>query len=289
MRKFGRNYSLSVGTQNGSTLTIALPFTIEFDITRNTLTSANVCSIRIYNLSANHRNQLRFNIMDTGDYRPITLFAGYGNNLSVIFSGSITQAWSVREGVNFITTIECFDGGYAFNNGITNTTFPSGTPMQTVISSLAGSLPNVQGGYIGTNYPGTLSRGNSVNGNTMDLLRDLTGGGVFIDNGTVNCLGDNECIPANGITVIDESSGLLATPVREQTILTFDMIFEPRLVVGQQIQLNSSTGANFNGFYKTISVKHRGMISGAVCGDAITSVGLFYGTAALSTAASRIP
>ena len=285
MRKFGRAYTLQVGTANGQTITIQLPFTVEFDITRNTLTSANVCSIRIYNLSANHRNQIRFNIMDTGDYRPVTLQAGYGQNLATIFNGSITQAWSVREGTNFITTIESFDGGYAFNNGLTNTTFPSGTSQTTIIKTLAGSLPNVAVGSVG-NYPGSIGRGNAVSGNTMDILRDLTGGGVFIDNGKVNCLGDSECLPANGIAVIDSSSGLLGTPIREQTILNFDMLFEPRLVVGQQIQLNSSTGANFNGFYKVISVKHRGMISGAVCGDAITTVGLFYGTQALSTVGS---
>lgn len=220
--------------------------------------------------------------MDTGDYRPVTFQAGYGGNISTIFTGSITSAWSVREGTNFITTIECFDGGYAFNNSQTNTTFPSGSSQENVIENLAGSLPNVQVGSIGT-YPGSLSRDNALSGNTTDLLRDLTGNGFFIDNGFVNCLGDNECLPASGVSVIDDSAGLLGTPVREQTILSFDMIFEPRLVVGQQVQLLSSTGANFNGFYKVISVKHRGMISAAVSGDAITSVGMFYGTAALTT------
>lgn len=294
MQKLGRNYKLLVGLPgaqavggpaNGQTLTIELPFTVEFDITRNTLTSANVCSIRIYNLSQNNRNQIRYNIMDSGAYRPVVLFGGYGSNLSVIFSGNITQAWSVREGVNFITTIECFDGGYAFNTGFTNTTFPAGTSIQSVITNLAASLPQVKLGIIGTNYTGVLPRDNSLNGSTVELLKYLTGGGVFIDNQIVNCLSDNECVPANGITVIDDSSGLLGTPVRELTIIRFDMIFEPRVIVGQQIFLNSSTGSNFNGFYKVVSVKHRGTVSGAVCGDAITTLGMFFGTAALSTIA----
>ena len=281
MQKFGRAYTLQVGTANGQVLTIELPFTVEFDITRNTLTSANVCSIRIYNLSANNRNQIRFNIMDTGDYRPVILQAGYGQNLATVFQGSITQAFSVREGNNFVTSIESFDGGYAFNNGDVNTQFPAGTAYNTVVKTIAGSLPNVTVGSIG-NYPGTLDKGSSFAGNGIDILRDLTGGGVFIDNGKVNCLGDNECTPGS-IPLITSDSGLLGTPVREQTILHFDMIFEPRLVSGQIIQLDSSTGSNFNGFYKIVSLKHRGMISAAVCGDAITSVGMFYGTQALTT------
>jgi hypothetical protein len=279
--KLGRNYNLQIQTQSGSILTIAPPFTIEFDITRNILTSANVSSVRIYNISQNNRNQIRKNVNDYGDLRQITLMAGYGINLPVVFTGNITQAWSVREGVNVITQIESYDGGFAFANGITNEQFPAGTPQSTIIASLAGSLPGVSIGAIG-NYPGTISRANSYSGTTTDLLRELTGGGFFIDNGKANCLGDSECLQGE-IQVINSASGLLGTPVREQTILNFDMLFEPRLVIGQQIQLQSITEANFNGFYKVISIKHRGMISEAVCGDAITSVGLFYGTQALTT------
>ncbi len=281
MDKLGRNYILTVETPNNELLVIEPPFTVEFDITRNILTSANVCSIRIYNLSANNRNQIRFNIMDSGTYRSVQLQAGYGTNLPVIFSGNITQAWSVREGVNFITSIESFDGGFAFANGQTNQLFPAGTAQETVISTLAGSLPGVTLGAVG-NYPGSLTRGCSFSGNTANILRDITGGGFFIDNGVAHALNDSECIDGE-MLLITSASGLLGTPVREQTILTFDIIFEPRLVVGQQIQLDSSTGQNFNGFYKIISLKHRGMISEAVCGDAVTSVGMFYGTSAITT------
>jgi hypothetical protein len=296
MQKFNRNYVLNVGTAGGGLLTVEPPFTVEFDVTRNTLTSANVCSIRIYNLSKNNRNLLRFNAYDQGDYRVVQLFAGYGQNLSQIFSGNVTQAWSVREGTNFITTVESFDGGYAFNNGFSNTNFPAGTSLATVIGALAGSLPNVQPGYIGS-YPGTIPRGIAVNGNTLSILRDLTGGGVFIDNGYVNCLGNNECIPANGITTIDDTTGLIGTPTLEQNYLHFDTLFEPRVVVGQQIQLNTTTGplnaynnkSLWNGLYKVVGVIHRGMISGAVCGDCITSIEVFAGTAALTTATGDIP
>lgn len=276
MDKFGRNYQLLVGTQNGGTITVALPFTIEFDITRNTLTSANVCQIRIYNLSQVNRNQIRFNASDYGQFRPVVLRAGYGQNLPVVFTGNVSQAWSVREGVNFITQIECYDGGFAFSNGVTATQFPAGVTQKNVIQTLAGTLPNVKLGAVG-DYPGTLGRGNSYSGNTTEILRDLTGGGFFIDNGKANALGTNEYIAtANGVTQINAKSGLLNTPVLEQTIVRFDMLFEPNLVVGQRIQLDSITESNFNGFYKTTAVKHRGMISEAVCGAVITTGEFFY-------------
>lgn len=276
MDKFGRNYVLQVGTQLGTTLTITLPFTVEFDITRNTLTSANVCQLRIYNLSLRNRNQIRFNASNYGQFRPIIFRAGYGTNLPVVFTGNISQAWSVREGVNFITQIECYDGGFAFANGTTNMQFPAGVTQQGVITALAATLPHTSVGAIG-DYPGVLSRGNSYNGNTTAILSELTGGGFFIDNGKANALGTDEYNAAvSGVTVISSKSGLLDTPVLEQTIVRFDMIFEPGLNVGQRILLSSITETNFNGDYKVTAVKHRGMISEAVCGSAITTGEFFY-------------
>lgn len=288
MDKFDRNYSLAVGTDDGGTLTIALPFTIEFDITKNILTSANVCQIRIYNLSETNRNKIRFNFYNSGEFRPILLNAGYGEkNLPTIFNGNITQAWSVREGNNFVTTIECFDGGAAFANATTSLVVPSGTPQSTVIANVVKDLApfNVTPGHLGS-YPGSIARANSYSGSTTDILRELTGGGFFIDNQKANCLGNAECVPG-GIPVINAQSGLLGTPVLEQTILNFDMIFEPGVIMAQQILLQTNEIIqNFNGLYKVISIKHRGMISRAVCGEAVTSLGMFYGPSELSIAGS---
>lgn len=277
-QKFGRNYSLTVsGTNFPQPLVITLPFTIEFDITRNTLTSANVCQIRLYNLSPQNRNALRRNVTGYSyPYESIVLKAGYGNNLPIIFSGNVSQAWSVREGINFITQIECFDGGFAFTNGQTNLMIPSGTPYQIVIGNLIQSLPNVKLGAVGS-YPGSTSKANTYSGNTTSILREVTGGGFFIDNGIGNALGNNEYTTGSGPPLaINASAGLLNTPVLEQTIVRFDMIFEPLLFPGTAVNLMSSTEANFNGFYKITSVKHRGMISQTVCGDAVTTGEFFF-------------
>lgn len=276
MDKLGRNYTLEIETSDGGKLTVTLPFTIEFDITRNTLTSANVCQVRIYNLSLLNRNQIRFNASDYGTFRGIKLRAGYGNNLAVIFQGNISQAWSVREGVNFITQIECYDGGFAFANGQTNLQFSAGTLQRDVIRAIMAGLPRVAIGVIG-DYPGAIARGNTYSGNATAILADITGGGFFVDGGKAYALGTNEFIAAvNGTTVINSQSGLLGTPVVEQTIVRFDIVFEPGLNVGQRILLDSITEANFNGLYKVTGVKQRGMISESVCGAVVTTGEFFY-------------
>ncbi len=274
MDKLGRNYELTVQLLNGDTLVVGLPFTIEFDIIRNTLSSANVCQMRIYNLSPLKRNQLRFNVYEFATFLGAELKAGYGNNLATIFKGNVTQAWSVREGTNFITQLESYDGGFAFTNARTDVVFPSGTQHKEAIKAVASTLQkqHIETGVIG-DYTGKLSRGNSHSGNTMDVMNDMTNGGTFIDNGKVNALKNNEYIANEGGTIlVNAKSGLLGTPVLENNLIRFDMLFEPSLNVGRKILLNSLTAnANFNGEYKITSIKHRGMISESVCGSVITT------------------
>lgn len=273
MKKFGRNYELSVEGSDGNILTITLPFTLEMDIERNVLSSANTSSIRIYNLSARHRNLIRKNIQDYGTLRTVILRAGYGDNMPVVFAGNISQAWSVREGTNFITQIECFDGGFAFVNGQTSITFPAGTQRAEVFKALTANLVGVQFGAIG-NFKGTLSRAMTLSGNTANILNELSAGGFFVDNSKAYVLSENECIPSQGLDTVDPASGLLNTPVWEATILHFDMLFEPRLVIGQILNLESQTETVLNGQYRVVSLHHTAMISPSVSGDAITSVGM---------------
>lgn len=277
--KFGRNYKLFIQTQNGDFITVTPPFTIEFDITRNILSSANVSAIRIFNLNANNRNQIRKNKNDFGAFRLIRLKAGYGDVLPTIFEGNITQAWSVREGTNFITQIESFDGGFAFANAISNVNFISGTPQRTVVETIIADMSDsgVTLGYV-SGFTDSTSKANSYSDSSINILKEITGGRIFIDNGKAYSLQDNECL-SGVVQIINSSSGLLGTPVREETQIVFDMLFEPRLKLAQKVALQSSNQeedfqANFNGEWKVVSLKHRGMISDAVCGEAITSVGL---------------
>lgn len=306
--KFNRNYFLTVDFSDGGQLVIEPPFTIEFDINRQILSATNAAQIRIYNLSPVNRNMLRFDFSNYGapnNFNTLTLYAGYGDNLPVIFTGNINQAWSVREGVDFITTVQCFDGGLALVNGNIppGAQFPSGVPMASVYKNLMGYLPNVNFGAIGPSFttnngnPIITTRANSYSGNAVKVLRELTGNAFFIDNGKSYILGNNESILGQ-VTIVDASTGLLNTPLREQSTVTFDMIFEPGVILGQYIQLysltnpalnsaNNSSVNNVNGFYKIVSIKHKGIISPSVCGDAITTLQFFLGPQALTVVPSQ--
>lgn len=292
MIKFGRNYSLLIEAKGKlDSITVRPPFTIEFDITRDYLSSANHFSIRVYNLSEATRNKIRkdvisYELEDVG-FRQISLQAGYGPNIPEILKGNIIQAWTVREGNNYITQIEGFDAGFAFANGTTQRQYPAGTPYQNIVDDFITDLRpfGIAPGSVAP-VEGKTSRGNSYNGNTCDLLREITGGAFFIDNAKAHVLGDNECLEDN-VLIIDSSSGLLNTPLLEDVIVHVEILFEPKVKVGQRAQITSLTEKRFNQLYKITGVHHRGTISDAICGDATTDLSLVSG--AFTTVAQAVP
>lgn len=282
MIKRDRNYALTLAFQQREeslveTLTVKYPFTMEFDISRNTLQSTNEGTIRLYNLSGINRGKIVKDEFPSDLHIGVQVIAGYGDTLPIIFKGNVWNAFSVREGNNFVTTIRGFDGGEALIKAKMNQAFESGTPTQQIIGEVNKSFAQYQvtPGAIG-DFSDTLKRGNSVSGNSGDIASTLTKGGFFIDNGKAYYLNDDEVIDG-ALSTIDASTGLLGTPVIEKTLLRIEVLFEPRLVIGQLIELKSSTAKNMSGPYKVISVKHRGMISGSVCGNAVTSLGLWKG------------
>jgi len=276
MDKFQRNYTLSVEDRGGQIITITLPLGIRFDVTRNTLSSANSCKISIFNLSRNIREDLRKNQWETWDVRDMTLRAGYGDNMPIIFTGMLMQGSSVREGATYVTNLVGYDGGAAFANGDVSVPLDGGSTFKDVVQGLVTALPGVTLGHIGDSYNSmpNLTRGNSFSGNGTDILDQVTGGGFFIDNGQAHVLGDGDYLPDPPI-VINSASGLLGVPVLEDTFLNFDILFDPRINVGQLIQLDSYADRSFNGHYIVRSVSHKAIISDSVTGEAVTSIGVF--------------
>ena len=119
-------------------------------------------------------------------------------------------------------------------NGQVNLTFPAGTPFITVITTLMTFLPQTQFGAVG-NFPGVLSRSNTYSGNAAQILTELTGGAFFIDNGKAYALTNTDYVADQSPLVINDQTGLLNTPIREESMYRFDLIFEPSLTIGTSV------------------------------------------------------
>lgn len=303
LTKFGRNWQMiawpKVPYKSGvpgipslalpPILTLSYPLTVEFDVYRNSLSSTNYATIKVYNLSQFHRNQLRYSYNDVGYVQMIALKAGYGPAipgqtppagiplgvinpyLPTVFFGNIIKAQSHREGTNIVTVIEAHDSGIAATQGsIVLPLFPAGTPLKTVLSAIAALVPNTFPGAIG-NYVTPIPKNLTFNGNPLQVLSELAPNQIYVDLGRVNVLQDNEVIAIPTFPV-SPFTGLLNTPQLEQFIFTFDMLFEPRLKVGQVVTIQSSIEDGFAAPtpVKLVGLKHRGTISGAVSGEVIT-------------------
>tara|TARA_Y100001963_G_scaffold17759_1_gene21924 strand:- start:20791 stop:21444 length:654 start_codon:yes stop_codon:yes gene_type:complete len=212
----------------------------------------------------------------------VTLKAGYGDNLPVIMAGNVNRCFSVREGVNVITQIESFDGGFAFTTAIERLQKRKGTSYNEIIDELVKSLEKygISRGVIAP-IEGTIGRGISIVDNPINILNQITGNSAYVDNGKIYILGTNDVV-SSGAKKITSATGLLNTPRREESFIVFDMLFEPDLFIGQKITLESSTAATYNDNYKLVSLTHRGLISESVAGSATSSVGLSFGSRGLN-------
>lgn len=280
IEKFGRKYLLKVDTTDGNSIEISNPLTLEFNCQRNNLASANSANFKIYNLSEKNRNRIYKDKYDTLTYRKVELKAGYEEDSPIIFKGNISHAFSYRNGVDLITEIEAYDGGFAITNSVSAMTIGQGESQTNVLQNLVNDLQNVKNNKMG-NFSKENLRGRVVFGNTAEIIKTETKDNFFIDNEEAILINRNEVIEGD-ISLIKAETGLLESPKRSDTQVVFKMLFEPRFKVGQIIELDSVINSIYNGQYKIIGFTHSGIISDAVGGACETTVNLWLGTSPLT-------
>lgn len=271
MNKFGRRYKITIQTTDITALVIEPPLTVEFDIHRSVMATMNSMTLRIYNLSETKQNLIYQDRFDINKYK-IIVEAGY-ESLSTVFIGDIFEANSTREGSNIITKIDARDGSFDMNQSVVNTTLKAGTTLNETLTYLAGQFKNLKGLHVTNATPGmedAFERPVVLEGNVYELIKQyaLQGGvnDVYIDLDVIYINGQNEVVVNGEIELLDASTGLIHTPRRDQSFLTVTTIFEPRVIMGQVIQLVSDIQPKYNGLYKIIGLKHQGVISEAVGG-----------------------
>lgn len=263
------------------TIIVKPPFTIRFSIRRHTGASVNTMDIDILNLDENTRNDIfqdRF-FQNKLKRRSITIEAGY-DTLSTIYQGTIYEASSTREGVNIVTSISSRDGGWETDNGFMYQTVKAPVDTKTLLQTLVGGYSTLKGngltlGAISDTFKDViLQRPVVLEGNIFDMLKKYSDGKVYIDLEKVYILQNNEVI-TGAIPLIDADTGLLSTPKRDETFMTITTLFEPRIVMGQSLDVYSTINKVYNGTYKVAGVQHMGTISEAVGGDLRTIIHMF--------------
>lgn len=281
--------SFSFTSPVGETITIENPFTLIFNIQRKALASVNTGNFQIYNLSQTTRNSLYKDYTNLLCIRRITLRAGYQSQgvLPVIFDGNIKWCTSYRKqgSTNFVTEIEAYDWAFPVVNAHTTKNFSGLTQKNKVIQQLVSDIcamgpsgqqvsPGYIHNYLDTNNNPITQYNRSLSGYSWRLLQDETENACFIDNGQLNILADDDCF-AGTFVQISSATGLLGAPKRSETYVLVELLFEPSLLVGQQVNLLTVSEAQFNGNYKIYGINHFGIISDSVNGQCQSNVSLF--------------
>lgn len=264
------------------------PYTLDFSIRRSMGSQTQSATLRLFNLAPQTRDRI-FKDRNTvskapnGDtkWRFVKLWAGYGNFRPLIFNGQLLAASSQREGVDFITTIEGHDS-LSVSDSFTNVVFSGPVTRKELVEALAKDLKGIDAKPIIGDFPSATqtSRGVVLSGNTWGLINVYTEGRATIDNGQLKVLFDRQAI-VGGLPILNAETGLLGTPRRGASRMEVPMLFEPRLTLGQRIELQSQTWSAVNRVYQVSGFTHRGVISAAVSGECVTDA-ILYGPSQLT-------
>ncbi|MDR1282932.1 MAG: hypothetical protein LBK99_19230, partial [Opitutaceae bacterium] len=128
-------------------------------------------------------------------------------------------------------------------------------------------------------FEGVFKRGLALFGPTWEQIKTYTNGQCYFDNSQFFAIEirNGEVVGDNGIPVIKAETGLVGSPKRAEGVLEVEMLFEPRLVIGQAVKLESKINPIFDGIYVVSGLEHRGTISPVTAGQCITKASLWVG------------
>lgn len=246
--------------------------TMKFQVNRSIFAEINGATVEIYNLSLETYRELFYDYFALKK-RTVILEAGYeGQVLSVIFVGDLWRCYTSREGTETITRLECIVGWKSLRM-ISEATLENISRNQ-LLRYAANDMAMDIDIYSGEDT--RFSRPVSIEGNSYGVIQKYSDHQAFIDNNKIIVLGTQDAIVGD-VPLINDESGLLGVPEHEDAILKVNMIFEPRLLVGQIIEIKSRVAPMFNGQYKIYGIRHEGEISDAEAGKATTTLELLVG------------
>lgn len=252
-----RNYQLTVGVGSQAVI-IRPPFRISFSVDKSVEVGLNKAKIRVWGLSQATRLKL---IKDewSQDYFPIELQIGYQDKLELLFRGSVRKGEFNREGADFISTMDCFDGGVDVVNGFTNTV---ATTKKDVILSALGDMPNTTLGKV--SKEGDLVRPRVMIGNSSSLIAGQLEEGeeFFIDNEQLFVIKRDE-VRSTYAPLVTARTGLLDTPTVTKGKVAFNTMMNPTLKIAGLCKVESKYNPEVNGVYRIEQMNYAGDYSGA--------------------------
>ena len=255
--RFNRDYELTIAISDTQAIIIKPPLNIVFDCLKTTKSSLNKLDLRLFNLNESRRLELT---KEKGSKRriPIVLKVGYEGRLEVIFKGDINVSSTERNGTDFITNIECFDGGHDYLNAFTSRTVKG---KDAAIEAILRDMTSTTKGKI--TQLKELLRPKVLVGSSSKLIEEMLEPDeeFFIDNEQLFIMKENE-VNGSYAPLISAQTGLINTPEREDDIIYFNSMMNPTIALGGFCNVDSKTAPNLNGVYKVQAINYSGEYEG---------------------------
>lgn len=248
-QQYLRSASIVVADATGNGIDLS-DFKVRFEVRRGDMQTPNSADVRVFNLSDTTASAIR------AEFTQLAIQAGYGENLALIFRGSICQTRKGRiDQKDSYVDITAADGDEAYNySSIAITLAANSTPaqgLQAIIQAMGtaalggapSSAPPVTAGTPAPSLPQNASlRARTYFGLSRDELRDFAathGINWSIQNGAVTLVPDGTYLPGAPV-LITPSTGLIGVPEQTEHGLAVRVLLNPQIKIGQLVQLDSS-------------------------------------------------
>ena len=212
MKNFDRQYRLSAGPAGGTGFEVGdgdNPLHITFSFQRTDLNAQNTGRVSIWNLNDEHLAELN------KDDCVVSLRAGYGTNMPLIFAGLVTHATTTPDGADRCTALELVDNRIEIRDTYVSLSY-SGTVSTKAIIEDVGNQMGVTVSFSYNAEFSDLPNGFSYVGPAIDVLTkscNSTGLVWSIQNGILQ-VKRPEDVMSREVYVLSAETGLLGIPKR---------------------------------------------------------------------------
>lgn len=247
MALFGRKWKITAGDVDVSA------FDPVFDIVKSTAREPNTCEVTLRNLSAATRARI-----ENASPLRVVVRAGYeedGDPPPLLFNGDARHAFSDRDGLEIVTTIQASDGGRDLQTARISRSYPPGTEVAQVLRDTvdalgigAGNLADFVTSYESRNGSRTFPDGFAAAGPARRVLQGLTRAAGLrwsVQNGALQLLRVGQPLQETAVR-LSAASGLVGSPTRSfdgpggrRVKVTAQALIRPGLEPGRRIVLDS--------------------------------------------------
>ena len=231
---------------------------LEFSVPFNDDLEADEAEIIVYNLTDTTIQHIKYNHV-------ITITAGYGDDLGIIFKGRVSKKKTYWEGCDKVTKIFALDSDDLEERDIAEISFSENTKASTILKTLLDktSLP-IAAFYPRKDY--TYTDSTTVNGGLLENIKkysEVCGISTFINKGKIysQYLKDGDTVEFT----LSEDTGLIGSPdgfVEEkstdsgtETISGYECtcLLQHRITTGTQVKIRSR---QVSGTYRIFEGEH---------------------------------